>query len=121
MYFPFDNKTLRAGYVAEPRLSCLPLRNTQYAIRKKAGSQLERTLSGGFAKESEPTCETGQCARYHSWTNTSVPGLASVLNIQPSSSSEYMNGVAQSKSHSASSSVILMQPRLMGVPKLLCQ
>ncbi len=34
MYFPFDNKTLRAGYVAESRLSCLPLRNTQYEKKR---------------------------------------------------------------------------------------
>ena len=94
----------------------------------RAGPKKE-TLSGPYAHwgkrallplRSAFRSGTGRCVRYRSWTSTSVPGLAPVLYIRPSPSS-CIEGDAQSKSHSASSSVMFMQPRLMGVPKLLCQ
>ena len=54
----------------------------------------------------------------HSWTITSVAFSSVGLN-HPVSSSHW--GKAQSKSHWASSLVIFTQPRLIGLPKLLCQ
>ena len=69
-------------------------------------------ISGACRRQSETR-------RVYSCTTTKVPGLDLVLENQLVLPSQV--GPAQSNSHLASAVVMLMQPRLIGLPKSLCQ